>query len=133
MKHHSSRKIKDHLKDSFIAQKGEDKWHGQEVEVQSDPLIDTGSGRPIILRHFEFKANPEAFAVMPTAQDLFTCHAKQIEMFLWKDGLEPIKTISPRIIMSKKKDHYRIFVTCQAKIGVAVLDKPQTLQDLIKT
>lgn len=134
MKHHSSRKLENHLGNKFIAQKGDDKWEGQELEVQSDPLVDTASGRPIILRYFEFTANPETFEKMqPNTQDIFTSHARQIEMFLWKDGLEPIKTIPPRVIFSKKKDSYRIFVTCQAKVGVAVLDTPQTLQDLIKT
>ncbi len=134
MKNHSSRKLKDHLGDTFVAQKGDDKWEGQEVEVQSDPLIDTATGRPIILRYFEFKANPEVFERMrPTTQDIFTNHAEQIRMFLWKDGLEPVEAVSPRIIVSTKKDNYRIFVTCQAKAGVAVLETPQTLQDLIKT
>lgn len=107
-------------------------WFGQEVETKSDPMIDSGSGSAIILRTFDFEANPESFKKLkPTKQELFDSHSQQIKMFLWKDGLEPIDIIEPRIIISKKKDGYRIFIGCKAKDGVALMEKPQTLQELM--
>lgn len=130
-KHHESRNLEDHAGKSKIGELDGNKWEAQELEVHSDPLIDTESGRPIVLRFFEFNANPDVFiSRKPTKQDLLNGHASQIKMFLWKDGLEIVDAVEPRVIVSKKKDSYRIFVTCQAKPGVAVLDTPQSLQNI---
>lgn len=108
-------------------------WEGQDIEVKSDPLVNDGSGKPIIMRFFEFQVNPEMMKyAQPTNQDLFNAHAQQIKHFLWKDGLVPYEFIEPRIIWSKKKDGYKIMVTCEAKTGVAILESSQTLQELIK-
>lgn len=132
-KHHESRKLQDHTNKEFTMKGEEGVWSGQEVEAQSDPLVDKGQGRPIILRYFEFKANPEVFKIeKPTKQQIFNHHAQQIKISLWKDGLEPVEAVGPRVVISKKKDSYRIFVTCQAKLGVTIIETPQTLQDLTK-
>jgi hypothetical protein len=109
-----------------------EQWYGQQVGTNSDPLVDGGIGNAIILRSFEFTANPEILKkVKPNKQELFNNHASQIRMFLWKDGLEPID-VEPRIVVSDKKDSYRIFVGCKPKAGIALMEKPQTLQDLTK-
>lgn len=108
-------------------------WYAQQVEAKSDPMMDKGIGDAIILRTFDFEANPVSFKQLkPTKQDLFNSHAQQIKMFLWQDGLEPIDIIKPTIVISKKKDGYRIFVGCKPKAGVALMEKPQTLQDIMK-
>lgn len=125
--------LKDHLGKEFKAQGVEGGWVGQEISVKSDTQLsdDHGVGKPIILRHFEFAANPEVFKQhKPTKQELFDSHRQFIETFLWKDGLTPIDFIPPTIKISKKKDKYRILVTCQARAGQIIAEKPQTLTEI---
>lgn len=107
-------------------------WYGQQVETNSDPLVDKGIGEAIILRSFKFKANPENLKRdKPSKQQLFNNHADQMRLQLWGDGLEPIN-VDPRIVISKNKEEYMIFVACKPKAGVALIEKPQTLQDILK-
>lgn len=111
---------------------GEDKeiWYGANAQVNSDPLVDSGRGTPVIMRFFEYAPSPEMKKLRPSSQEIFNAHAQQIRVTLWKDGLEPYQAIEPRIIHSK--DKYRIMITCIPKAGVILNDKTQTLQDLIK-
>jgi len=121
------------LGDSFETVGQKEKWIGQEVEVQSDPLVDSGTGKPVILRFFEFKADPLAFKRdNPSNQQLFNSHAEQIKHFLWRDGLMPLEIMEPRIIRSKKKDGYRIMITCEPRPGVVLAEETQTLQQITK-
>lgn len=114
------------------ASKPEEKWHGSTVETQSDPLIDTKQKGAVVLRFFHFQANPELMRLhKPTKQDIFNNHAQQIRMMLWGDGLEPFDKIEPKIIISEKKDEYKIFVTCLPKKGVAINDTPLSLKQAI--
>lgn len=132
-RHHESHDMDDHLGDSFETVGQKEKWVGQEVEVQSDPLVDSGTGAPVIMRFFEFKADPVTFKRdKPSNQQLFNSHAQQIRTFLWKDGLEPLEIMEPRIIRAKKQDGYRIMITCQPRSGVVLAEKTQTLQQIIK-
>ena len=117
-RHHESKNIEDHLGDKFETIGTKDKWYGQEVEVQSDTLVDSGKGKPVIMRFFEFRADPITFKRdNPTNQQLFNTHAQQIRTFLWKDGLQPLEIMEPRIIRAKKQDGYRIMITCQPRPG----------------
>lgn len=113
---------------AFEVTKGKETWSGQEVSVDGGPLVDNATGRPIILRFFEFKANPETFKLNPSKQELFNNHAQQIRLFLWKDGLDIVTAIEPKVI--KSHDSYKIAVTCQPKLGVTLIEKPQTLQQI---
>jgi hypothetical protein len=124
--------LEKNLGDKFITVGTKDKWEGQEINVTSDPLIDTGTGKPVILRFFEYKANPEKFRSSLTNQEIFNNHAQQIKLFLWNDGLEPIEVIEPRIIRAKKDMGYRIVIGCQPRPGKVLLEKPQTLQQTIR-
>lgn len=131
VKHVEHRKIEDHINEQFTTTDGKHGWLGQELEAQSDPLIDSGTGKAIVMRFFEFEANPVTFKKLnPSNQELFNSHAQQIKLFLWKDGLEPYEAIEPRIIRDKKG--YKIMVTCTPKAGVALNDKTFTLQELAK-
>lgn len=108
-------------------------WEGQEISVESDTKLsdDKGQGIPVIVRCFEFKANPEAFKKMkPTREMLLSDHKKGIEAWLWKDELVALPQMSPKVVISKKKDGYRIFVTCIPKAGALLIDKPQTLNQI---
>lgn len=112
------------------AEKLEGDWYGQQATATSDPLKDNGVGKPIILRFFEFTANPEIFKRKPSKQELFNAHAQQIRLFLWRDGLDIVDVIEPKVILGT--DTYKIAVTCQPKSGIALVDTPQTLQQLTK-
>lgn len=128
-------KINDSRGDQFEIHDKE-KWTGQELGVNSDiPLVDAGTGKPYIIRQFVFAFNPEAAKKIkqkkmaaPTKQDLFNSNWKEIEVTLWGDGLIPCKEVEPRIIVGKKK--YKIILLCEARAGVLVNTKVNTLQEL---
>ncbi len=117
-------------KQEFTFDNQGEKWEGATADVQSDPLIDSGKGEISILRIFEFAINP-AVQYVPTKQELFEYHYPQIVAALWKDGLVENRDVPPRITLGDKK--YRIYVTCSAKQGLTVLEKPITLQELMVT
>lgn len=115
-------------KQDFQLEKDGEKWEGASVDVNSDPLIDSGTGTTHILRIFEYAINPEV-KYTPTKQELFEYHYPQIANTLWKDGLVANQEVSPRITLSDKT--YRIYVTCNAKQGTTILEKPLTLQEIM--
>lgn len=95
-------------------------WDVQQGEVQSSTNLedDLGTGKQVIVRSFDFKANPEAFAhATPSKQELFDAHAHQIEVILWKDGLQVMPDVKPQLIFSKKRDGYRIVVGAEPAKG----------------
>ncbi len=115
-----------------------EKWYGQEVEVNSDPIDPNDSEwgtKKVILREFKFKFNPQLIKEvknrkrrMPSEQELFNVHAKQIRLALWQDGLVVNEDVSPR--MTVNKAGYNIFVTSVPK-KLSYHDKPQKLKDLL--
>ncbi len=95
-------------------------WDVQQGEVQSSTNLedDEGSGKQVIVRSFDFRANPEAFRHhTPSKQELFDAHAHQIEVLLWKDGLQVMPDVKPQIILSKKREGYRIVVGAEPSKG----------------
>src|SRR3990167_598186 len=107
--------------------------YGSQLETEGVPLIDPGEGKIVSIRVFDFKMNP-AIKDFPTDRQLiFNTHAKQISTILWGDGLRPLESNSPRVIINKKRGSYRIFVPCEARLGVGFADKPMNLtQELAK-
>jgi len=104
-------------------------WEGKEVETETTPLMNNDTGKPIILRVFDFNLpslKPEEF---PTKEQLLNFHKSKVTAFLWRDELIPIQDF--KLIFSKDKRHFRIFATCQTKAGSTVLERPQVLQKLI--
>lgn len=121
------------LGDSFITHDEKHAWEGQDIEVKSDPLHDTQQGENVLMRVFDFGANPLTLKRdKPSKQQLFDSHAKQIMTMLWSDGLVPVENLNPIIQVSKKKEKYRIIVWCRAKSGVVWADTPHSLQELTK-
>lgn len=121
-------------KEKFIGYKGQDKWEGSQVQVESTPLNDPGTGTPTVIRTFMFKFNPEWILKNRgvkniNKQELFNNHWKMLELELWKDGLVPDESTNPKITF--KKGHYFIQITCKARLGVIVADNPQKLQDIL--
>lgn len=125
---HDNRNLDDHKGKQFELAGEEGKWYGQEMNVESDPMIDDGTGKPYFLRCFEFGANPDVKKI-PSKQDLFNSHWKQIRDFLWKDGLVHREDIPPRIVYGQKK--YQIFVLAEPRFNTMVLETPQTLQQIL--
>ena len=83
------------------------------------------------MRTFEFGANPKVFKLKnPTKQEVFNDHLKGMEAMLWGDGLKPMTEVEPRLVFSKNKKKYRIFVACQPLMGQVVLERPQTLSQI---
>ena len=101
-------------------------WEGQSVETETTPLMNDDSGKPIIMRVFEFKLPPLKPEELPTAQQVIDAHKTKLTGFLWRDELVPIQDF--KCIFSKDKSHFRIFATCQAKQGSNILERPLTLQ-----
>lgn len=138
----SSKDIEDHIlgETSATVHSGLDtnaKGYNYDVkqgEVHSDIKLeaDQGDGKTIVIRSFDFKANPAAFKERtPSKQELFNAHAKQIEIILWKDGLKVMPDVRPQLILDKKQRGYRIVVGAEPEKGHLInsltLDKQQTL------
>lgn len=105
-----------------------DNYEVKQGEVHSDTKLedDTGHGKAILIRSFDFKANPDAFKVRtPSKQELFNAHAKQIEIILWKDGLQVMPDVKPQLVLSKQRNHYRIIVGAEPSRGNIILPSDQ--------
>ena len=98
-------------------------WYGNEVSTDAVQMEDTGKGKPIILRCFDFVRNPAV--ELPTDKEVIAEYQKFIDTFLWKDSLVRIQDLKLVI----EKDKFKIFATCQAKAGAVILEKPLTIQD----
>jgi len=108
-------------------------WESEEIEAVSNTKLedDDGTGNKYILRMFQFGINPEAFKNNPpTPQQIFNSHLKGIEAMLWADGLEIFYEVEPRLVFSKRKTHYQIFVTAKANKSNLILQDSSTLKEL---
>ena len=111
-------------------------WEGKELQVESGTKLesDKGEGNPLVLRFFDFSANPLAFRDrLPTAQEIFNSHIRGIEMSLWKDGLLIETTLEPRLLLSKAKDHYRIIIGARYNRFKVLKEKPLTLHEIVSS
>lgn len=105
-----------------------DNYDVKQGEVHSDVHLeeDTGHGGTIVIRSFDFKANPAAFKQRtPSKQELFNAHAKQIEIILWKDGLKVMPEITPKLVLDKKQRGYRIIVGAEPEKGQLITSRDQ--------
>ena len=121
----------------FVTEEGD--WRGQTVSVDSGIKLedDIGTGEAVIIRTFEFGANPQVFkdyekknGHLPYAQEIFQSHMRGIMSMLWQDGLSPAEEIEPRLILSKKKDKYLIMVGAKPSLGNTILETPKTLSEI---
>ena len=113
----SSRNLDDHVvaKVGITAETDSSKveWEATQGEVHSDIKLedDTGHGKAVVLRAFDFAANPQAFKHhVPTKQELFNNHQIQIEGALYADDLKIFEEVPPKVLISKNKKFYRIIV-----------------------
>lgn len=119
---HTSRELKDHvvsevkIEDDAGTIDNEHKgvqWEATEGEVHSSTQLedDEGFGEQAIIRAFDFYHNPGEFKKrVPTKQELFNSHVREIEIALFESGLEVMPDVNPQLILSKNKDGYRIMV-----------------------
>ena len=105
--------------------------YASELSTDNVPLIDPGGGGVVVIRVFKFKMNPEK-KHFPGKQALFNTHAKQIEHSLWGDGLRPLESNSPRVIINSKGGFYQIMVPCIAAKGVIFSEKDRNPELLHK-
>lgn len=111
-------------------------WIDKDIAVKADtPLVDSATGKKVIVRLFDFDWNKEITKsnikeAKKDKQLLFNVHATYIKNFLWKDGLNVLMNQDPKLIFTKKG--YRIAVVCEARSGQSIFDKPQTLQNIFK-
>lgn len=105
------------------------------IEAESKTKLedDIGIGAAVVIRHFEFGINAEAFKKHPpTHQELFNSHLKGIEIALWKDGLAINPDIPPRIVIDEKGMRYHIFIASKPSKGHILPHgvNPQTLKQI---
>lgn len=111
------------------------KYEVEQVQAESKTKLedDKGVGREIVLRFFEYTANPDVFkSNIPSGQTLFNAHHKEMEISLWRDGLVPEPRIEPRLLFSKDHTHYKFVIGCRAAKGQLILSNPLTLKELAK-
>lgn len=107
-------------------------WEGQEIEYHSDELTGGDTGSAVIMRFFDYRANPQTFKQRPpTVQELFNIHSKEIELTLWKDGMKAITEVNPRFMMSKDQKYYRFVVAASPLRGQKVNETPKTLTEIL--
>ena len=106
--------------------------YGADLHTEGTPVIDPGTGETVSIRLFEFKMNPLMFKQQIDKQALFNAHSKQIATILWSDGLRPLESVPPRVIISSKKGSYLIFVPCEKRTGTFFSEKPKLLQNFLK-
>lgn len=109
------------------------KWDINDASAESDTKLeyDTGHGGAAIIRRFVFAANPMAFKIhVPSKQELFNYHMKQIEIMLWQDGMKLMTDVEPRLSISKNKKNYTIFVGAVPQKGHILTQTPQTLSQI---
>ena len=117
-----------------IAQEGE--WTDQDLAVKADTaLIDSGTGKKVIIRVFDFQwaknlNKQDIQQIKFNKQALFNAHANFIKSFLWKDGLSVLENEDPKLMFAK--GGYKIAVACEARFGLNIFEKGNTLQDILK-
>lgn len=100
-------------------------WDATQAQTDGVRIEDGGTGRPIILRQFEFQF-PPGFKGKPTKEEILTeSYIKYLENFLWADALEMI--MEPKVVFSEKG--FKVFATCQVKKGNLI---PGYAQDMLK-
>jgi hypothetical protein len=106
-----------------------DGWYAGNMETEGHRIDEPGTGKPIILRRFQYARNP-AIKRKPTKEDVLTPgYIKYLENGLWADNMEMI--MEPKVVIDKK--HITVFATCQAKKGNLIesahRDQLKPLQD----
>lgn len=131
--------LEGHVGQSFETKTSEGDWYGREVTTGAEDgvqMVDSATGKPMVLRVFEFKKDKRvqkemrAKGIAVTRQQLFTYHWPQIKATIWGDGLVENRDVEPRVMIDKGS--YKIIILCEAKFRTTVVDTPTTLQEVFK-
>lgn len=127
---HKKRDIKDHIvAENKAHEAGVGEWDAKQLEVHSDIdlAVDTGWGKAVILRQFDY-AFPPGIQQIPTKEQILTPgYLKFLETQLYfVDELELV--MPPKVVIGQKG--FKIFATCQARKGSLVHQKPTTLKEI---
>jgi len=115
---------------AFEVDKGGQKWEGREVAVKGEPLVDVGSGKKLYIRNFEFSKNPAYKGRQLSNQEIFNWHWRELQRFLWGDGLTAYEGMEPRVT-HKPDGKYVITIVCEPRFGVNAFDSSYTLQQFL--
>jgi len=134
---HTSKELDDHVVQQArvaVAEGEKDvQYDVTQGEIHSTTHIedDRGEGKPVVIRTFDFQANPDAFKERtPSKQELFNAHASQIERLLMIDGLKVMPEVNPQLKLSKNRKFYRIVVGAEPMRGFKLNDRPLTLKQI---
>ena len=107
-------------------------YYGATLETEKQRIEDGGTGRPIILRRFQYKYAPTNHSIPTKAEVITEAYIKFLEKTLWADALEMV--LEPRLVY--EKGGFSVFATCQAKRGNLIptehLDKMRPIQDILQ-
>ena len=129
------KEIKEHKGEQHKGTSLEGDWIEQDLATKAgQPLVDSGTGKALIIRVFAFKFDPKTKGEdiqrsKSNKQEFFNMHATYIKNFLWKDGLRIREDHDPKMMFSE--DGYKIAILCEARVGVSVDKKPTTLQQIL--
>ncbi len=100
-------------------------WTGQDVGTDEVPLLDSGTGKKLFLRQFQFTVPPNA--ERPSDEELLAYNKSKIMAFLWKDELVYAGVMK---VVWKDDSNFFIFALAEAKPGSAILDDALMLQQV---
>lgn len=122
----------------FELEKDDEKWRAEELSVTADKqLVDSGTGDKYSIRTFSFKFHPDIMSgkrKLPTKQELFNAHLKQLEVEVWKDGMGIEKHQQPQLKweldpLTGKATGYVIGLLCGVSRSGG---ETMTLQEILK-
>lgn len=99
-------------------------WTGQEISSEEVQLADSGKGKKIFIRQFEFRL-PNG-TEKPSDEELLSVHRSKILAFLWKDELVSAGIMKVAWDTTDEKKFF-IFVLAEAKSGSVILEQPKIL------
>lgn len=115
---------------AFEVQKDGKTWEGREVAIKGEPLLDSGTGKKLYIRNWEFQKNPIYKGRELTNQELFNWHWKELERFIWADGLRIVESEPPRVSRFPN-GKYVITIVCEPRFGINAFDDSYTLQQFL--
>ncbi len=104
-------------------------YEGREVAVKGTPLIDSGTGKKLYIRNWIFAKNPAYKGRKLSNQEVFNWHYREINRWMWGDGLQPYMDVAPKVTHTGNK--YIITIVCEPRLGVVAIDDSHTWQEYL--
>lgn len=100
-------------------------WYGSANETDRQVLNDPATGKPVILRKFDFTLPPNS---QVTEKELIEAHQDRLKGFLWKDELVVVGEV--KCVLDAVKGAFSLFVPCQPRGGSNIIDVTKPLHRL---